>query len=92
MPLLLVACLLLAAVRRRLPASRALFLVALSIVLLSVAGSLLTWWGSSVELIRHAVPFSTFLLLGLIVLILAWADTSGPGRRSPRHLTGDRWP
>jgi hypothetical protein len=91
-PLLLVACFVLAAVRRRLPESRALFLVGLSMILLSALGSLLTWWGSAVELIRHAVPFSTFLLLGLIVLLLAWADTSGPGRRSPRHLTGDRSP
>lgn len=71
--------------RRRRPANGPVVAVGAAVVAASVAGLFLAWLGSPVEYTRHAVPFSTTLGVGAVLVLLAvWDDPpvgrAGPGR------------
>lgn len=69
--------------RWRRPTNGPVLAVGAAAVAASVAGLFLAWLGSPVEYTRHAVPFSTVLVVGALLVLLAVWDDATEGRDDP---------
>ena len=75
-PFLVIVCIAVGIVKRRLPANKGLFIAGLFLLIFSLGGAFVSWWGAPVSYLRHGVPFVTFMMLGPIFMLLAWLDES----------------
>jgi hypothetical protein len=84
---LLVGCIAMAviAATRRRPVAWSTLTVAGGLLVISLAGIFLGWLGSPVEFARHALPFTLFLPIGLLLVLACLVDAVVP----PREETAD---